>query len=75
MVKRTKTTERRGIMRCYRGGNKHKFEPRYTEEPSTVDSFEGKTTTSELRKLMVLQKYVCDVCVWCGKTARVEEKG
>ena len=60
-------------MRCYRGGNKHKFEARYTEEYIDGPIQVKNMFADDIRKLKVLQKYVCDVCVWCGKTVRVEE--
>lgn len=54
--------------RCYLGGNKHKFEPRYTEkESSGNDIYVEKTTLTSFRKLLYHQEYVGDVCVWCGK--------
>ena len=60
--------------RCYNGGNKHKFEARYTEIPSgnQISNAHGYTI-SELKKLMVTLTYVKDVCVWCGKS--IERKG
>jgi len=53
-------------MRCYRGGHKHKFEPRYDEVPR--DSYKGSyTSLEELKAFLVYKVYVKDICVWCGK--------
>ena len=57
--------------RCYNGGNKHKFNARYTEVPSGL-KFE-RATGVNLKELLFYKKYVGDVCEWCGKTA-LEEK-
>ena len=57
--------------RCYNGGGGHKFEPRYSEKPSGVTF---KTTRGydidSMRKLINLQEYEYDVCVWCGEIKR-----
>lgn len=54
--------------RCYNGGNKHKFESRYTEQGAIVKIGElVDVTASQLRTLLVHNIYVKDVCVWCGK--------
>jgi hypothetical protein len=60
---------------CYNGGNKHKFEARYTEEPNPL-LYKGSTILSakDLKDLSYIDKYVYDICVWCGKTVR-NEKG
>ena len=59
--------------RCYNGGNRHKFKARYEEKPRRYKQFnmEG-TNTSALRKLLVTDSYVRDVCIWCGKTIEKE---
>lgn len=54
--------------RCYNGGNKHNFHPRYEEEDNgrifgTIQYY----NVLDLRKMFLLKKYVKDVCVWCGK--------
>jgi len=64
--------------RCYNGGKRHKFEPRYSEKST------GRTPTQEeiilrssdlgLRGLIFYQVYIYDVCVWCGKRISKEEK-
>ena len=60
--------------RCYNGGNQHKFEARYTEQsrPSQFNFTGGNM--SELRSLLVLNIYVRDVCIWCGKTIKKKEE-
>jgi hypothetical protein len=50
---------------CYRGGNMHNFQPRYTnisEVPSKNKNILLKPST---------KKYVRDVCVWCGKAIEI----
>ena len=63
--------------RCYNGGNKHKFVPRYTEEETEfggrVKSVNNYTGGAErLRKMLVKSIYVHDVCEWCGKVIKNE---
>jgi len=54
--------------KCYNGGNKHNFKPRYDEVPFGVKNIKGKyTCVSELKSLLVYNVYVKDVCTWCGK--------
>ena len=56
--------------KCYKGGNHHKFEPRYTEKCASFKLGPGTEISSHtLLKLTKPRKiYVYDVCVWCGKT-------
>ena len=55
--------------KCYEGGNKHHFEPRYDEVPHSKASVEAQRATPEqIKRLLVYTVYVRDVCVWCGKT-------
>ena len=62
-----------GKDKCYNGGKRHKFEPRYDEVPRKVQSFEADwITSSQMRSLLVYTVYVRDVCVWCGKTIERE---
>jgi hypothetical protein len=55
---------------CYRGGKRHKFEPRYDETEGNknlkVENYSASPT--EIRKLFILRKYVGEVCKWCGDT-------
>ncbi len=55
--------------RCYNGGNKHNFKPRYREE-SNVEAFKGIKMKGfiDLEELLKNKIYVRDVCIWCGKT-------
>ena len=67
--------------RCYNGGQRHKFEGRYSTETSpglqSVDGFKGiasdlirLTEASQHRK----KTYHYDICVWCGLMKKMEEK-
>jgi len=58
--------------RCYNGGNKHNFVPRYDEKPSELKFSLSQTSAKEIRTLKFYTVYIQDVCVWCGKT--VERK-
>ena len=59
--------------RCYNGGNRHKFKARYEEKPIPHKQFEMEgTSMSALRKLLIIDSYVRDICVWCGKTIEKE---
>ena len=56
------------MARCYNGGKEHKFEARYDEQPGGFPITKASgMTPSELRKLVFLQIYVRDICVWCGE--------
>jgi len=48
----------------------HRFEPRYSEEPSgyTFSGMRG-VSASALRDLLVVKRYIHDVCVKCGQIA------
>ena len=61
--------------RCYNGGNKHNFQPRYSEKPSDQHSdISAKNSITSIdfitavRKLMYYDVYIHDICVWCGIT-------
>ena len=65
-------------MRCYRGGKKHKFRPRYTEEPNTMlpmllGSGAKVRGGSDLHDLLTIKIYKGDVCEWCGKIVNNKE--
>ena len=53
-------------MKCYNGGLKHNFKPRYDEKPSGYE-LSGRMAASEARKMMIVEVYVKDICIWCGK--------
>lgn len=58
--------------RCYNGGNKHKFKPRY-KEIDNKDIYEigfQDGNLKDIRKILYYNQYVCDVCVWCGKITK-----
>ena len=49
----------------------HKFKPRYDEEPNVYKFANVKGIfPNDMRELMIIRKYVKDVCVRCGKTIR-----
>lgn len=54
--------------RCYNGGNHHKFEPRFDEIPSprNITGFQYDNVI-HARRILVLDKYIHDICIWCGK--------
>ena len=54
--------------KCYRGGHKHNFEPRYGEASNAITLSKTTLNAEELRKLMYRQIYIHDVCKWCGST-------
>jgi hypothetical protein len=59
--------------RCYNGGNKHNFQPRYDEKFNPT-KFRGEGyDISDLQKLFTDYTYVKDVCVWCGKEIKRKE--
>ena len=54
--------------KCTNGGNHHKFEPRYDEVPSNINLKKIQYfELEEVRKILILNVYVKDVCIWCGK--------
>ncbi len=52
---------------CYRGGPRHKFEPRYSEADRNNHKVSGYITAEGMRRLTTLDIYIHDVCVFCGK--------
>lgn len=54
--------------RCYNGGEKHKFKPRY-DKINNGRIFEIKCVPNinDIKELSTDTIYVKDVCVWCGK--------
>lgn len=61
--------------RCYNGGRKHKFVPRYDEVPNNIkfSAIEG-VYPEELRKLLYYNIYLFDICEWCGKKIKKEDR-
>ena len=53
--------------RCYNGGMKHKFEPRYDEQPNPRFCGGEGFMAHEMRSLIMINIYICDICVWCGE--------
>jgi hypothetical protein len=57
--------------RCYNGGNKHLFKPRYGEKEKQYNFKSGVPhvfmSDEALRRVNLFDAYICDVCVWCGK--------
>ena len=64
------------MSRCERKG--HKFEARYDEKPSGIESggcsVEGPFV-DKLLDILVLRIYVHDICISCGKVIKREENG
>ena len=56
--------------KCYMGGTQHKFEERYDEEPSGYKISSKQCDPDSFRELIIVKKYVKDICVWCGKEIR-----
>ena len=50
--------------RCYNGGDKHNFKPRYDEKQR--DS-EYPIESCNSRSMLYYEVYIHDICVWCGK--------
>jgi len=54
--------------RCYNGGTRHKFEARYSERNSRRIFGESRGYSGEdIRRLINLNEYEHDICVWCGE--------
>lgn len=53
--------------RCYNGGNRHNFKPRYDEQPNLKFNGGHFQGCEDIRSFMVINIYVKDLCVWCGK--------
>lgn len=54
--------------RCYNGGNKHNFKPRYSEKPNSKNLRIRNSLNP--RAMMYYDVYEYDVCEWCGKIAK-----
>jgi hypothetical protein len=60
--------------RCYNGGNKHRFEARYTEEswPTVKTLPGGDYGLGEMESIITASRHTVltyhnDICIWCGK--------
>ena len=61
--------------RCYNGGSKHRFCPRYHTIGMTDTAFKSLenmsrhigTSAARVAEAGCTLQYVHDVCVWCGK--------
>jgi len=66
------------MARCYNGGEKHKFEPRYTEKEKTTYFKLGYphmfASDESLRRVNLYDEYVYDICIWCGKVVKEKIK-
>ena len=58
--------------RCYNGGSKHKFKPRYDEVPNNKEVHICDASAEETRSLIYYNVYLFDICIWCGE--KVEKK-
>ena len=61
------------MSRCYNGGKKHKFIPRYSEVPIGDCEFKGVISHAVLKRLIVTKIYICDICEWCGEKIKKED--
>lgn len=66
--------------RCYNGGNKHNFEPRYSSEstPTIYPSHTGRSSVDAIVEVVNesrhnVDRYHGDVCTWCGKVVNQQE--
>ena len=61
--------------RCYNGGSRHSFKPRYEEIPSRGVDFETSWhfDAAEFRKMVYSKVYIHDICTWCGKKVKKDE--
>ena len=56
---------------CYNGGNKHNFQPRYTDVPNVRVPTSGSGLSNEALKILLMHnEYVYDICTWCGKIVK-----
>lgn len=65
--------------RCYKGGIRHKFSPRYHTVGPTDHAMEslsrifGESDTADLPECIdaaCTQQYIYDICEWCGKIVK-----
>ena len=57
--------------KCYSGGNRHNFQPRYSEIPSQINKVNSTGMDGdELKSLLTLKVYNGDICSWCGKVIK-----
>lgn len=63
--------------RCYKGGTKHKYKPRYDEldQDSGMIEARGVMGPNAMRRMGLRDVYVRDICVWCGKTIERKDNG
>ncbi len=54
--------------KCYNGGNWHNFKARFSEEPNTYLN----TAENCSRSYLYYNKYIYDICTWCGKIIKEE---
>ena len=60
--------------RCYNGGGRHKFEPRYDKVARKDVSFEGYGfTVEDYIRLSTNIIYIYDICKWCAKKVKRDE--
>ena len=59
-------------MKCFKGGDKHKYEPRYREifNENMLGLEVERISPIDLRKLLYYQEYVYDICAWCGDVVK-----
>lgn len=64
------------MSRCYQGGRRHKFGPRYSEVDSAIakNGMSIKVTGVDIQEMFKNRVYVHDVCEWCGKIAEKQKE-
>jgi len=55
--------------RCYNGGKRHKYTPRYDEieSPHNISfRYNPYVDLDKIRRLSITNEYIYDICEWCG---------
>ena len=52
----------------------HRFEARYLEEPNKVLLDKLQSVSGNLRDILIIKKYIYDICIRCGKIVKEEKK-
>ena len=53
--------------RCYNGGKKHNFQPRYSKQSYVPNNIDTVATIAFMEAIKTnISKYEGDVCEWCG---------
>ena len=62
--------------RCYNGGNKHKYSPRFTSKPNSNIKFKTVwyLSADDFKKILYYTEYLYDICEWCGNIKAPDNK-